>query len=50
MDSVILSPLDREVIQILRYFCSLESNFLIIQDHEEGDIVEAYLGMKEHLF
>lgn len=50
VDPSVLSPLYGEVIQTLRRFHSQESTTLINRDHEDGDGVEVYLGMKEHLF
>lgn len=43
-----LSPLDREVIQVLECFRSMESSILINQDHEDGDRVEEYLHMEKY--
>lgn len=49
VDPGVFSPIDREVIQIIWWFFSLESNILIRRDHEDGDGVKTYLGTKEHL-
>lgn len=45
-----LLPLYCEVIQILRCFPPLECSVLIIWDHEDGDRVGSYLGMKRIRF
>lgn len=47
VDPSVLSSLDHEVIQIFRYFRSLDSNTFINLDHEDDDGVMEYLGMKE---
>lgn len=41
-----ISPLDHKVIKIMMCFPTLESSLLITRDHEDGDRVGSYLGMK----
>lgn len=44
VDSRILSPFDREMIQVLEYLHHMESNILIAQDREYDHEVGEYLS------
>ncbi|CAI8613332.1 unnamed protein product [Vicia faba] len=44
MDPHAFSPLEREVIRVLRCFCSMEFGIHINQDHEDDDGIKAYLN------
>lgn len=50
VDSRVLPPLDREVLQALECFFPLEFNIFISRDREDGNIVEEYIGKSKDVY